>query len=462
MRYFAVSYYGTFLKLLLAVLILAGLVCAFKGNRIRWKDLVAHRYHLLKGKGWIYFAALLVLLVSFTVNTWRIPLTDDATISFNYDGASRGLNPNSTRFNQAEMLSDDVLERVIRLGEYTDITVGDLKNVLEISPKGGSSGSGDSYRVSTDYSVKYKADQKLSKLNGKDVLTLFCGSYSEWFINRYSYNVDSLKPDFEQIRREDYLDMCDYYDMLAERISGYMKSMARQDTGFVSPTSGETFQTISRKASNVRSSLIQDLRAFILNYGISRDATTYMGRLAIKNVLLKFDAYEYAKSAENRLTAIRKYEDDMARIVLVPTYNQDGQFYMSQTRIGIDGFAEEADDFAVKKTSVNTDIADNNYIFGQMENGLSTVEVVKKAEDQIDGIEAELDAIASEARLAVREYASEQANGFITVDIKSDESRLRNAWKNAIEKALVFWGVLCLFLTVLEIRREKAAGRNER
>ena len=462
MQYFAVTYYGTLLKLLLALLVLAGVFCAFRGDPIRWKDLVAHRYHLVKGKGWIYFAALLLLILSFTVNVRKTPLTGEATISFNYDGASRGLNPNSTRFNQTDMLSDEILERVIRLGNFSDVMVGDLKEALEFFPKESEAGSGDNYRVSTEYLVKYNATRKLAELNGEDVLTLFCGVYREWFIERYSYNVDALKPDFEQIRREDYLDMCDYYDMFAEQISGYMSSMARRDAEFVSSGSGETFQTISRKASNIKSSLVQNLRVFVLNHGISKDATTYMGRLAIENVMLKFDAHKYAKSNENRLMAISKYEDDMARIVLVPTYDQNGQFYMSQTRIGIDSFAEEAESYAKQKTSVNTDIADNDYIFGQLENSSYTAETMKKAMDQIDGIEAELDEIAATARAAVREYASEQANDYMTIDVKSGESRLIDAWRNAFEKAVAFWAVLCLILTVLDIKREKAARRAER
>ena len=87
---------------------------------------------------------------------------------------------------------------------------------------------------------------------------------------------------------------------------------------------------------------------------------------------------------------------------------------------------------------------------------------MKKAMEQIDGIETELDEIAATARAAVKEYASKQANGYMTIDIKSGESRLIDAWKNAFEKAIIFWVVLCLFLTVFEIKKEKAARRAER
>lgn len=58
--------------------------------------------------------------------------------------------------------------------------------------------------------------------------------------------------------------------------------------------------------------------------------------------------YEYTHNTNNykrdisayhvRLNAISKYDNDMATVVYIPTYDTDNTFYMSKTKIGIDHF----------------------------------------------------------------------------------------------------------------------------
>lgn len=456
MQYYWIVYSRKLWLLLLGLLAVYGVIYACSGNSIRLSDLASHRYRLFKGKVPLYYVMAVLLIVNIYVNAQALPLTGKATISFNYDGASHGLNPNSTRFNQADMLSDPVLERVINLGRLKNISVSDLREVIEVVPVDKGIGSDGNYRVSTEYSAQYKANAKFAGQDGEAILELFCGSYKEWFTAQYACNLASLDFDFASIKQEDYLDMCDYFDTLADRISNYMKTMSRKAPNFRPATINETFDTLSTKAANAKGSVIQNLRAYILGTGISKDSATYTSRLTVENVMLTFDSLRYAKSNENRLAAIQKYENDMARIVLVPTYDMDGQFYMSQTKIGVDSFAEQAEDFAKQKTSVNADIAANNYIFDRLNGAVPSPLSVQKAEQLVQAVEEELTSVSNLAKAALREYDEKQTNGYLSVHVEATDDKIREMLKDAVLKTFILYCAALAVMFITEIKREKS------
>ena len=64
-----------------------------------------------------------------------------------------------------------------------------------------------------------------------------------------------------------------------------------------------------------------------------------------------------------RLNAINTYERDMASIFLVPTRDEEGEFYMGRTKVGVDNFAVEAESFMESASNLQKIIETNNYIY---------------------------------------------------------------------------------------------------
>ena len=181
---------------------------------------------------------------------------------------------------------------------------------------------------------------------------------------------------------------------------------------------------MSAKAYAVSNTLVEDLEAYILENGVSVDAKQYIDRLNIANVFLDFDARKASASNENTLEAVALYADDMARIVLVPTYDTGEQFYMSQTRIGVDDFAASADSYANKKTELNEQMAKNRHVITQF-SGRGGRGTDKKAETLVDQIQQELLRVAQQAKELVEEYNAQQANSYMTVVVYALEDRAK-------------------------------------
>ena len=399
-----------------------------------------------------------LVLAVFLLNCFLLPaalrLHTSAEITLHYSLASQGLNPNGTRFNQADILSAQVLEGAIEKGALEGITAQDLKNTIQVRPVvQGNSYSEDAYFISTQFVVQYDASSETASQDGEKLLTLVTQAYKDWFVRSYSANPSILRLDFSPAEGADYLDSCLFLAQTAQSIGEYMRSMSGEEPAFRSSASGETFQSVSALAYEVEETLVERLEAYVLEEGISRDPGQYVNRLEVANVFMRFNAQKAAASNENMLEAITMYEDDMARIVLVPTYDTNNQFYMSQTRIGVDDFAANANHYADEKIAIQEKIAYNDHVIGQLSGRSGGAE--DKAETLIGQIRRELTRIAGLAEELVKEYNARQANRYMTAVVSSSEAQ-------AIKLAAEIAGRTVLFAAGLRLCWFSLAGRRKR
>lgn len=105
-----------------------------------------------------------------------------------------------------------------------------------------------------------------------------------------------------------------------------------------------------------------------------------------------------------RLEAIDKYERDMASVVLVPTEDENREFYMSRTQIGVDYFAREAEERLSQATKEQLGIATNNYTITQMLNSTAEDAKYRQAEEMLSGLENELTYYAQLMKTTLLEY----------------------------------------------------------
>lgn len=455
MYYYVLTYYKTAILAISALLFACGVLVLGNRSRQGLRHLLGE-YHDLRKRWNLGLLVLVVLLLNCFLVPAEAKLHAGAGISLNYNLASQGLNPNGSRFNQTDILSTEILERAIEKGALEDITVEDLKRTIQVSPVvQGSSDDESSYFISTHFSMRYNADEKTYTQDGENLLTLVTQAYREWFVKEYSANTSALRLDFTQTEEQDYLDICSYLAQCASGMGEYMTNMSSEEPAFRSSETGETFHSLSSRAYEASGTLVEDLEAYVLEQGISKDASQYISRLNVDNVFKDFEARKAAASNENTLDAISMYENDMARVVLVPTYDTDNQFYMSQTRTGVDKFAARADDYASKKVSIYSDIAENSHVIGRLSNGRHRSGTDVKAERLVQQIEEELRRIAGQAEELVKEYNARQANNYMTIEVSSVESQAKKLAVKIAALTLLFAAGLRLCWFALNEGRQR-------
>ena len=457
--YYLLHYYKYFIIAIGAVLILISLGRLISGRSFSAIRSSGKQGHPFRWRWWLTLLTIVALLVNGIVSVLLEHYYGSADISLNYTEASQGLNPNETRFNQADILSEEVLERAIEKGALP-VSAENLRKTLTVFPKQGGGTTEETYFISTQYIIEYEGNAKTALLNGSRVVSLVAEAYKEGFVSEYELNDTALNMDFSKLDDLEYLDVCENLQTDGNRIAYYMQQMSNEASTFQSSTTGETFASISSEAFDAVDVMVERLRAYVLENNIAKRRTDYISRLSFQNVFTYFDAVKEESKENNNLAAIERYANDMARIVLVPTYDLNEQFYMSQTRIGVDDFSKEAETRAENKNTLLADIASNDRsitIYSSKDGAVDGTDA--KAEELIGQIEKELERLSESARAALSEYNEQKTNEYMTITAASRTDLLFRIIKRTVVYTLYL--VIAAYLYTV-VRKLTTKGRSEK
>ena len=342
-----------------------------------------------------------------------------AVVSLNYSEASQGLNSNGTRYNMAEITSDEVIKKAIENGALEKVSVSDIKKCLSVSPSvEGSVDTEANYHISTEYIVTYCASGKTQHLDAENVIKLIMTSYKEYYIGKYTddYSPDILteKPDFS---RMEYMDTVAYFDKEATSVLNYLYGLADAAPSFVTQNN-MTFSSIAGKVYQFKETQIdENLKALILQQSVVRDKDGYIDRLSYQNTNTDFDRRKNAVSFDLCNQAINMYAEEMTRVVLVPTWDERGKYYMGRTKVGIDELSVKATEFSDKLAENEKSIMDNNLIINKMSAAAANSAESASVDPIIESVDKSLTAFSNEAIAAGREYFDNKMNQCIAVSI---------------------------------------------
>lgn len=366
---------------------------------------------------WILLICFITTMLYGIVNHFELKKSVHAIVSLNYSEASQALNSNGTRYNMAEVICDEVVDRAIKKGALKDVSVKQLKNCLVVYPcVQGGVGDESQYHISTEFTVEYHASKDTAHLDSENVIKLITSAYKEYYIEKYTdnFSLDPEKPDFSQM---EYMDIVLYLDKEAQAILNYLYGMAGKNMSFVTEN-GSTFNSIAGKVHQFKETQInQNLRSLILQNGIARNKSEYIGRLAYQNKNVDFDRLKNEASYNLCNMAIDMYSEEMTRVVLVPTWDQSGKYYMGRTKVGIDELSVMATNFSNYVASNEKEIMDNNLIINKISSNNKKSQSYSSADSLIESIYSSIKGFEKEAITAGREYFRHKMNQCIAVTI---------------------------------------------
>jgi len=217
--------------------------------------------------------AIIIVCVLFTgvfgvFNHLDLRQSVHAIVSLNYSEASQAQNSNGTRYNMAEIICDEVVEKAIEMGAFPDVTVKQLKNCLVVYPcVQGGVGDESEYHISTEFAVEYHASKHTAHLDAENVIQLITAAYKEYYIEKYTdnFSLNPEKPDFENM---EYMDIVSYFNKETGSILNYLYGMAEKNSSFVTENNA-TFNSIAGKVYQFKETQInENLRSLILQNGI--------------------------------------------------------------------------------------------------------------------------------------------------------------------------------------------------
>lgn len=365
----------------------------------------------------IIMLCLILTMVYGIIHHFELKKSVHAVVSLNYSEASQAQNSNGTRYNMAEIISDEVIERAIEKGAFKDVTVKDLKKCLSVYPcvQGGVEDE-TKYHISTEFAVEYYASKDTDHLDSENVIKLIAAAYKEYYIEKYTDNfrLELESPDFDKM---EYMDIVSYFDKETMSILNYLYGMAEKNPSFVTEN-GSTFNSIAGKVYQFKETQVnQNLRSLILQNGIVKDKKEYVDRLSYQNKNIDFDRRKNNASYQLCNQAIDMYSEEMTRVVLVPTWDQSGKYYMGRTKVGVDELSVMATTFSDYVASNEKEIMDNNLVIKKMSSKGRKTELYSLADSMIESTYNSIKKFEKEAITAGREYSNHKMNQCIAVSI---------------------------------------------
>ena len=447
--------FTTIIKNMLILLIglfflLALLRMYFRRKNIAYKEFVNIFKTAKYFSAWVIITSILVTGVFGIFNHLNMKKSVHAIISLNYSEASQAQNSNGTRYNMADIICDEVVARAIKKGALEDVSVKELKECLSVYPcVQGGVGDESEYHISTEFAVEYHASKHTDHLETENVINLITSAYKEYYIERYTDNfrldTKDEAPDFSNM---EYMDIASYLEKETMSILNYLYGMAEKNPSFVTENN-TTFNSIAGKIYQFKETQInENLKSLIMQNGIVRNHSDYVDRLLYQNKNIDFDRQKNDASYRLCNEAIDMHSEEMTRVVLVPTWDQSGKYYMGRTKVGVDELSVQATNFSDRVASNEKDIMNNNLVIDKMNNSSSSEIAKQSADALIESIYKTIKSFEREAITAGREYSNYRMNQCIAVTIYGI------SLFNALKTLIMFAGFSYISLMLYEISKK--------
>lgn len=388
-------------------------------------------------------------------------------LSLNYEEASKGQNPNLTRYNVYELKSDRVMERVISNAGLQDVlTPTELSEHIDIAEN--SSGKtidpndSSTYYISTSYTVSYRMNREIKNISVDDMMTLICKSYNDMFHEEYVGTKSVLKYDLGDIEGKEYIEIAKLFTNKSDQMLRYIQQRIEENATYRSDITGQSFQTIKKMIQNVQNYSIKKYSAFVLESGLSRNKDHYIRTLNYKNDMLNINYQKFMIDYNVRKQQVQDCDSAMIGTVMVPSINEKQEYYMSRTNTGTDYLTKEADYSLSQGNAVDRDIIDNNDIIAKVNASTADEGSYKKADELIKTVDEELKQVANTADTTDKEYIKHTTKDYLTFTEYTGSGNKMFILETVIGTAVVFFIILCAVYYVIDgyIRR-KEDGRYE-
>lgn len=383
-------------------------------------------------------------------------------LSLNYEEASKGQNPNLTRYNVYELKSDEMMHRIISYaGLQDDVTPSELASHIDIAEN--SSGKTidpldeNTYYISTSYTVTYTKDRNIKNISIDDMMEIICKAYNDMFHEEYVGTKSVLQYDLGDIDGMEYIEIAKLFTQKSDQMLRYIQQRISENATYRSDVTGQSFQTIKRMIQNVQSYSIKKYYAFVLESGLARNKEHYLRTLNYKNDMFDINYRKYMIDYNVRKDGVENYDSAMIGTVMVPSVNERREYYMSRTNIGTDYLTKDADYSLGRGSEVERDMIENNDIMWKVSNSEVNPDDYAKAEELIDSVDAELKEVANLADTTDKEYIKHTTKDYLTFTAADNSGKGLLILRSLIGSAVVFFVLICVVYYFIDgyIRRRE-------
>ena len=323
----------------------------------------------------------------------KISKPKTARISLVYENASKGLNPDGTRLDPYQVVSEQTLEKAEeKLGKKIDRTTVWIRPTT----------TANNTEYATDYTLYYKG-------HSKKVLNAILDAWAENFNEKRNLSqVDYAEAD-ESI---DYLDMSYWLENETNEILSYAKMRVKENNKWVSED-GVSFKDILDAAQNVVDVDIANYKTYVIQNGITSDVDKLRSALEYRDKLLSDKKAIYEAQYNNRKKAIELYDPTLFPTISVPSIS-GGVYYVTTTKTGLDDIYDEAASYSSMSLDTQKMLTDDKLMSQNMKT-TSTKEQQSLADTMQNSVIKKIKALAEQLKAVDDEYVETEEKPYFVI-----------------------------------------------
>ena len=360
-------------------------------------------YDIWKNKLWILFLAGVSAVFCAWNNAQENLNSASATLNLRYDQAYEGLNPNGTRFNINELLSEEVLKTAIeRAGLENELSVADLVDSLGVNAS-GSQGPKNKY-IATEYSISLSNEHLPARISAKNMLGLVMETYKQYFMKHYGSNDSALNINWSDAQDWEYIEFSDIMKVKVNNLITYLDDLREESGMYQYYSTGETFRSLSESVANFRDIYLNKYTSYISINGLFKNPENYRSKLEYRRFLVS----QSLKNNEDRYhiyqDALNMFDESMITFVMVPMYDGTNGLYMARTAIGMDNLTEESKSYAEKIETNSKEIKEFDMYITQTRSSAADQLKFAFADSMIQEIAEHMDSLISRILVVKKVY----------------------------------------------------------
>lgn len=333
----------------------------------------------------------------------KLDKTVNARISLTYQEAANGLNPNGTRFNPYFIISEEVLKKA-------EEKLGYEINTSNIWISFPSTTNKTSY--TTDFYINYNGDH-----DGAEVLQAVASSWAQLFEEKYTYNNSSVIYN-EPSEDTDYIYLVTWLSNEASEISSYAKKRMKENNTW--NDDGTTFRTIYDSAQNLIDVEIENFKTFIVQNGVSKDASSLINSMAYKDRLLSDKKQNFEAQYQNRRDAITLYDPTLFPTISVPSISS-GTYYITTTKTGLDYIYDAAASASSSSLATQRMIREDELLVANMDVDSSNTANLEVAEQMYEKLKDSIQSLGEKLQDLDVKYNSQQLEPYYRIVVDGEE-----------------------------------------
>ena len=402
------------------------------------------------------FIVLVITLISGAAgslyNVLVLNRQKNMVIEFNYPGAERGLNPDGSIFEIAELKSAGVIDKARENLKDQSIDTEFLRSRIFITTK-VTNNSLDKiisavhneqtliYMPTTFY-VYYSQKDKFSKNESDVFMENLAQAYTDYFSEKYTEKNDILifKAEDYDFSDKDYMEIYTIFKNKADSMYSYISNHQNENRAFYSEDK-VNLGMAAKMIESFRDINLEKFYAYVVQNAVSKDNVEAAKRF---DYLISEAQIEYDKlysSSTIASDALAYYEPDVGAVAFIPSVNSKGNYYMSRTKTGLDYITKLSYDNGVLASKKLKEIEYYRGLYDKFASiEYSDPQKIESAEKMMQALVSDLEQISEDVLKTDNEYLEHKTMNYFNIRLPK---------KSAINITLVIKFMIAGFLFAL-------------